>query len=68
MYLVVKYLQKSKDRPNIGFMTDNQRINVALTRAKYGLWIVGDVKTLVASSRGADTIWRDLVDHCQRNG
>ena len=57
-----------KDRSNIGFMNDNQRLNVALTRAKYGLWIVGDVSTMSASGRESSSIWRDLVVHCQQKG
>ena len=31
---------------SIGFLTDANRLNVALTRAKYGLYIVGNFKTL----------------------
>jgi superfamily I DNA and/or RNA helicase len=46
----------------IGFMADWQRLNVAITRAKYGLWIVGDIKKLAEGGRE----WKRLVDHCQR--
>jgi len=47
----------------VGFMSEWQRLNVALTRAKYALWIVGDVKQL---KRGGD-VWKDLIDHCRVN-
>jgi superfamily I DNA and/or RNA helicase len=46
-------------------MNDNQRLNVALTRAKYGLWIVGDVHTMAKSGRGTNSVWHDLVEHCK---
>jgi senataxin len=46
----------------IGFMSDWQRLNVAITRAKYGLWIVGDIKKL----GDGGMVWKHLIDHCQR--
>lgn len=46
----------------IGFMADWQRLNVAITRAKYGLWIVGDIKKL----ENGGEVWKRLIDHCQR--
>lgn len=46
----------------IGFMADWQRLNVAITRAKYALWIVGDIKKL----EDGGEVWRHLIDHCQR--
>ncbi|KAG9442390.1 hypothetical protein H6P81_018244 [Aristolochia fimbriata] len=42
---------------NVGFLSNLQRTNVALTRAKYCLWILGNEPTLVAS----DSIWKDIV-------
>ncbi|KAK8583039.1 hypothetical protein V6N13_069803 [Hibiscus sabdariffa] len=41
----------------IGFISSSQRTNVALTRAKHCLWIVGDGRTL--SER--ESVWQDLV-------
>ena len=35
-----------KGKRSIGFLSDTRRLNVALTRAKYGLIIVGDEQTL----------------------
>ncbi|KAJ8506154.1 hypothetical protein OPV22_007040 [Ensete ventricosum] len=48
---------RSSDKANIGFLQDHQRTNVALTRARHCLWIVGNAKTLERS----DTIWKYLV-------
>ena len=44
----------------IGFASDVRRLNVALTRAKFALWIVGDKKCM---SRGAD-VWSSLAERC----
>lgn len=42
----------------LGFLADERRVNVALTRAKYSLWIVGDSKTLAINK-----IWKTLVEN-----
>ncbi|KAF3341613.1 helicase MAGATAMA 3 [Carex littledalei] len=41
----------------IGFLSDVRRINVALTRAKHCLWILGNGSTLTDSN----SVWKDLV-------
>ncbi|CAC5356757.1 unnamed protein product [Mytilus coruscus] len=53
---------------NLGFITDKNQINVALTRAKKGLVIIGNRKLLVC-----DPVWKDLVHdyekkNCMFNG
>ncbi|KAJ6707316.1 P-LOOP CONTAINING NUCLEOSIDE TRIPHOSPHATE HYDROLASES SUPERFAMILY PROTEIN [Salix viminalis] len=42
---------------SVGFLSNRQRANVALTRARYCLWILGNGATLVNSH----TIWKKLV-------
>ena len=44
---------------SIGFLNDFRRMNVAITRAKHHLWIVGQSKTLVMNEN-----WKALVEHC----
>ncbi|XP_052774243.1 helicase with zinc finger domain 2-like isoform X1 [Mya arenaria] len=48
---------------NLGFITDRNQVNVALTRARKGLIIVGN-KDLLA----CDVIWKKLVEHYDRRG
>ncbi|CAL5069574.1 unnamed protein product [Urochloa decumbens] len=48
---------RSNGAGSVGFLTNLQRTNVALTRAKHCLWIVGNVTTL-ANSR---SIWQKIV-------
>ncbi|ORZ34382.1 AAA domain-domain-containing protein [Catenaria anguillulae PL171] len=48
---------------SIGFLSDMRRMNVALTRAKYSLFIVGSAKTLVVNQ-----YWRELIEHARETG
>lgn len=41
---------------NIGFLSDQRRLNVAITRAKYALWVVGSAECL--SRQG---VWKDFI-------
>ena len=50
-------------RQAIGFLDDLRRMNVALTRARYSLFVVGSAETLSISPH-----WRALIDHCDRAG
>ena len=45
----------------IGFLSDHRRMNVALTRGKHGVWVVGQASYLASSNRH----WRALVRHAR---
>ena len=47
----------------MGFLRDERRLNVAITRARYALIVVGHKKTLF---RG-DATWRGLITHAASN-
>jgi regulator of nonsense transcripts 1 len=49
---------RSNDHQGIGFLSDPRRLNVALTRAKYGLVIVGNPKVL-----SKHPLWHYLLLH-----
>lgn len=48
---------------SIGFLSDERRMNVALTRAKRSLWVVGNSDVLKANHA-----WKRLIDHFEREG
>ncbi|XP_074319095.1 helicase sen1-like [Silene latifolia] len=49
---------------SVGFLSNHQRTNVALTRARYCLWIVGSGSTLARSG----TVWQKLVSDAKMRG
>ncbi len=56
-------LVRSNDNGEIGFLKDYRRLNVALTRAREKLVIVGDMATL-----GMDQVYLDLADFVETSG
>ncbi|XP_031742058.1 uncharacterized protein LOC101214394 isoform X2 [Cucumis sativus] len=53
---------RSNRRKKIGFISNSQRINVALTRARHCLWIVGDATTLGNSNSEWEAVVSDAKD------
>ncbi|KAL3525107.1 hypothetical protein ACH5RR_013479 [Cinchona calisaya] len=45
------------EKGSVGFLSNQQRTNVALTRARHCLWILGNSATLLNS----DSVWKKLV-------
>lgn len=55
-------LVRSNTDGEIGFLKDYRRMNVAMTRAKKMLVVVGDSATL-----GDDPFYKGFIDYCQKN-
>lgn len=53
-------LVRSNDEGNLGFLTDYRRMNVALTRAKKNLIVIGDSATL-----GNDKFYQSFLQYCE---
>ena len=56
-------LVRSNDRGEIGFLTDYRRMNVALTRAREKLIVIGDSATL-----GQDPFYRQWLERVETHG
>ncbi|KAG4920416.1 hypothetical protein JHK86_049229 [Glycine max] len=55
---------RSNGNGKIGFLDNRQRANVALTRSRHCLWILGNEKTLSSG----DSLWRNLVNDAKKRG
>ena len=60
---VLVTLVRSNERDEVGFLRDERRLNVALTRARRKLVVVGDASTVTA-----EPVFRELVDYVEDVG
>lgn len=56
-------LVRSNDKQEIGFLSDLRRMNVAITRAKKKLVVIGDSATI-----GANPFYKSFLEYCEQNG
>ena len=56
-------LVRSNPKGEVGFLSDVRRMNVALTRARAHLFVVGDSATL-----GAHPFYAGFIEHCESVG
>ncbi|KNA03605.1 hypothetical protein SOVF_207510 isoform A [Spinacia oleracea] len=55
---------RSNGNGSVGFLSNHQRTNVALTRARFCLWVVGNGTTLMKSG----SVWKELVTDAKIRG
>jgi superfamily I DNA and/or RNA helicase len=56
-------LVRSNDDGDIGFLKDYRRMNVAITRAKEQLYVIGDSATI-----GGDDFYNSFLSYVEKNG
>lgn len=61
--IILVSLVRSNTANQIGFLSDYRRMNVALTRAKRKLIVIGDSATL-----GHDRFYQDFLDYVEKEG
>jgi superfamily I DNA and/or RNA helicase len=61
--VIIVSLVRSNDEGEIGFLKDYRRMNVALTRAKEKLFVIGDSATL-----GADPFYNSFLGYVEKHG
>jgi len=61
--IVIFSAVRSNDMKELGFLRDSRRLNVAITRARRGLILVGDQKVLRTCRH-----WAALLESCEKRG
>ena len=61
--IIILSLVRSNDEGEIGFLKDYRRMNVAITRAKEQLFVIGDSATI-----GADTFYNSFLTYIETSG
>lgn len=61
--VIIVSLVRSNDKGEVGFLSDTRRMNVALTRARRGLVVIGDSATL-----GRHSFYQAFLDYVEKNG
>lgn len=61
--VIIFSLTRSNEEGLIGFLTDERRLNVAITRAKKKLIIIGDKETIIKYP-----LFKDFIDYIDKNG
>ncbi len=62
---IVISLVRSNDKGEIGFLSEKRRLNVAITRAKRHLCVVGDSETL---GRGNEPFLKGFIAFAEEEG
>lgn len=62
--IVIVSLVRSNSDGKIGFLKEEQRVNVLMSRARYGLYIVGNKDTFLSSRKG-EHVWRPILQMMQ---
>lgn len=62
-FIIFSCVRNNKEN-KIGFVSDRRRLNVALTRAKNGLILVGNNEVL----KNSDTLWKDYIQYLEDKG
>jgi hypothetical protein len=65
--IIVISLVRSNKRGVIGFLKEEQRVNVLLSRARYGMFILGNSATLQKSGPGR-VVWEPILDMLASSG
>jgi ATP-dependent RNA/DNA helicase IGHMBP2 len=61
--VIILSLVRSNDDGTIGFLKDYRRMNVAITRAKEHLYVIGDSATV-----GANKFYQSFLEYVENNG
>jgi hypothetical protein len=63
--IIISLVRSGSEKNKIGFLRTSNRVNVLLSRAKQGMYLVGNHKLFCAKS---EDVWRGVIDNFERQG
>jgi AAA domain len=60
-------LVRSNNHGSIGFLKEAQRVNVLMSRARFGMYLIGNAQTLTASAKGS-AVWSPIIERMESLG
>ena len=61
-FIILSNVRSNKNK-QIGFLKDFRRLNVSITRAKYGMIVIGNIECLYHTN----SIWRNFINYYNDN-
>lgn len=65
--IIVVSLVRSNKRGSVGFLKEEQRVNVLLSRARHGMFLLGNASTLRQSRQGRK-VWNQILSMLDESG
>ena len=65
--IIILYLVRSNQKHQVGFLSDKRRLNVAITRPRRMLVVIGDIDTITNGNENENLFLKHFGEYCNDN-